>query len=93
MPAISRIGDVNSAGGAIINGSSTVFANGIGVGLQSSVITPHPPYGLPHPPHRAATTTNGSTTVFADGKPVLKVGSGVTCGHNIVQGSPNIFVQ
>ena len=92
MAAISRVGDVNSAGGAIIKGAPTVFANGISVGLHASLITPHAPWGTPHPPHKAAMTTDGSPTVFADGQPVLRVGSGVTCGHGIVSGSPNINV-
>lgn len=91
MANLSRRGDANSAGGTIIRGSSTVFANGIGVGLHVSGITPHAPWGRPHPPHDAASTTSGSPTVFADGCPVLRVGSGNTCGHSIVQGSPDVF--
>lgn len=91
MPQISRRGDQNQEGGAIMRGSSTVFVNGIGVGLHVSQITPHAPWGRPHPPHEAATTTSGSPTVFADGVPVLRVGSGNSCGHSIVQGSPDVF--
>ena len=91
MPQISRRGDTNQAGGAIVRGSPTVFVNGIGVGLHVSLITPHAPWGKPHPPHEAASTTSGSPTVFADGVPVLRVGSGNTCGHSIAQGSPDVF--
>jgi ATP-binding cassette subfamily B protein len=68
------------------------IANNIAVGLHVSDITPHAPFGKPHPPHRAAKTTQGSPTVFCEGKPVLRVGSGNTCGHKIVEGSPDIFV-
>ena len=92
MAALSRKGDTNQTGGAIMRGSSTVFANGIPVGLHVSQITPHAPWGRPHPPHDAATTTSGSPTVFADGVPVLRVGSGNSCGHSIVQGSPDVNV-
>ena len=96
MAALSRKGDTNAPGGAIMRGAGTVFANGIAVGLHTSQITPHAPWPQsrndPHPPHKAASTTNGSPTVFAEGSPVLRVGSGVTCGHNIVQGSPNVNV-
>jgi uncharacterized Zn-binding protein involved in type VI secretion len=92
MAAISREGDANQTGGKIIRGSATVFANGKGVGLHSSKITPHAPWGRPHPPHDQATTTDGSPTVFADGVPVLRVGSGNSCGHSIVEGSPDVFV-
>lgn len=92
MASLSRVGDVNQEGGAIMRGASTVIANGIQVGLHVSTMTSHSPWGTPHPPHEAAVTTNGSPTVFAEGVPVLRVGSGNSCGHSIVQGSPNIEV-
>lgn len=60
MPKISRKGDKNNAGGAIVRGAGTVFANGIAVGLHVSPITPHEPWGKPHPPHENASTTEGS---------------------------------
>ena len=91
MANLSRIGDANEPGGQIMRGAETVFANGIKVGLHVSQITPHAPWGKPHPPHDAARTTDGSPTVFAEGSPVLRVGSGNTCGHRIVQGSPDVF--
>ena len=92
MTALSRKGDANQTGGQIIRGADTVYANGIKVGLHVSPITPHAPWGPPHPPHDAPTTTEGSPTVFAEGCPVLRIGSGNTCGHSIVQGSENIYV-
>lgn len=92
MAGLSRVGDTNQVGGAIMRGSSSVLCNGIPVGLHVSQITPHAPFGRPHPPHKAATTTSGSPTVFCDGVPVLRVGSGNSCGHSIVQGSPDVLV-
>ena len=93
MAKLSRVGDANQTGGKIIRGAGTVFANGIKVGLHVSKLTPHAPWGKKHhPPHKAATTTEGSPTVFCEGSPVLRVGSGNTCGHSIVEGSPNVFV-
>lgn len=92
MAQLSRKGDANQMGGKIIRGAGTVFCNGIPVGLHVSQITPHAPYGKPHPPHKAATTTTASPTVFAEGVQVLRVGSGNTCGHSIVEGSPDVFV-
>jgi uncharacterized Zn-binding protein involved in type VI secretion len=91
MAALSRVGDTNQVGGAIMRGSNSVLCNGIPVGLHVSQITPHAPFGRPHPPHQSATTTSGSPTVFCDGVPVLRVGSGNSCGHSIVQGSPDVF--
>lgn len=87
MAQLSRKGDENAAGGKIVRGAGTVFANGIAVGLHVSDITPHG-----DGKHKAAKTTEGSPTVFAEGEPVLRVGSGNDCGHSISQGSPNVFV-
>lgn len=92
MAQLSRMGDANTTGGKIVRGAGTVFANGIAVGLHVSDITPHAPYGRPHPPHKAAKTTDGSSSVICEGVPVLRVGSGNTCGHKIVQGSPDVNV-
>lgn len=93
MSNLSRVGDANQEGGKIMRGAGTVYANGIQVGLHVSQLTPHAPWGRKsHPPHRAATTTQGSPTVFCEGLPVLRVGSGNTCGHSIVEGSPDVFV-
>jgi uncharacterized Zn-binding protein involved in type VI secretion len=70
-----------------------VIAEGIEVGLHVSQITPHAPWNRRrHPPHRAATTTSGSPTVFAEGSPVLRVGSGNSCGHSIVEGCETVQV-
>ena len=88
MAKLSRKGDQNAAGGKIVRGASTVFANGIAVGLHVSDITKHPGGGK----HNAAKTTEGSPTVFAEGVPVLRTGSTSDCGHPITQGSDNVFV-
>jgi uncharacterized Zn-binding protein involved in type VI secretion len=92
MPQLSRQGDQNEVGGAIMRGAGTVFCNGIPVGLNVSQMTPHAPWDKTHPPHQSATTTSGSDTVICEGSPVLKVGSGNSCGHSIVQGSPDVYV-
>jgi uncharacterized Zn-binding protein involved in type VI secretion len=88
MAKLSRKGDANQAGGKIVRGARTVFANGIQVGLDVSDITPHPGGSK----HKKSKTTGGSPSVFAEGAAVLRVGSGNTCGHKITQGSPNVNV-
>jgi len=88
MAQLSRKGDQNQAGGKIVKGAGTVFANSIAVGLHVSDITSHPNGSS----HKAAKTTEGSPTVFAENVAVLRVGSGNTCGHKITQGSPDVFV-
>lgn len=92
MAQLSRQGDANQTGGKIMRGASTVFANGIPVGLHVSQISDHAPWGKRTGQHRAATTTSASSSVVAEGSQVLKVGSGNSCGHSIVQGSPDVFV-
>jgi hypothetical protein len=89
MAKLSRVGDTNLFGGMITRGASTVMCNGKKVGLHVSLITPHFPWKKLH---AISVTTGGSPTVFAEGKPVLRVGSGTTCGHSIILGSPNVFV-
>lgn len=91
MPQLSRKGDKNTTGGQIQRGASTVFCNGIPVGLHVSDITRHSPSSRRSRKHRRAKTTDGSPTVFCENLPVLRVGSGNTCGHRIVQGSNNVF--
>jgi uncharacterized Zn-binding protein involved in type VI secretion len=88
MAQLSRKGDANAVGGKIVRCARTVFANGIQVGLDVSEITSHPGGGT----HKKAKTTGGSPSVFAEGSPVLRVGSGTTCGHKITQGSPDVNV-
>ena len=92
MPQLCRVGDINEEQGAIIGGAPTVFANGIRVGQQGNTLTPHAPWGKRHGPHSKATVTTGSPSVFADGIAVARVGSGNSCGHNMAQGSPDVFV-
>lgn len=87
MAKLSRLGDTNQAGGKIMRGAKTVVANGIPVGLHVSPISPHGP-GV----HASAVTTTASPSVYAEGVPVLRIGSGNSCGHSIVQGSPNVNV-
>ena len=86
---LSRIGDINNAGGAIIRGAFTVFCNGIPVGLHVSPITPHLPFTKRH---KLAITTTACFIVIAEGSPVLRLFSGNSCGHFIIEGSPDTFV-
>jgi uncharacterized Zn-binding protein involved in type VI secretion len=93
MPGMSRVGDTNTTGGKLLDGASTVFCNGKPVALHASLISPHAPWGNPHPPHKNAKTTDGASTVVVEGKPPVMVGSGNTCGHKIVEGSGDVFVK
>lgn len=94
MPALVRVGDTNEVGGKVTDGPTTVFANGIRVCTHVSGVTPHPCCGSDGcSAHCRANTVTGSSTVFAEGKPVVYVGVGDTCGHSRAMGSPNVFVS
>lgn len=86
---LSRKGDKNQAAGAIVRGAATVVCNGIPVGLHVSPITPHKPGGK----HKAAVTTTASPDVICEGAPVLRITSGNSCGHSIIEGSPDTIVS
>lgn len=92
MPKLSRQNDQNAVGGKIMRGSQSVLVDNIPAGLHVSKITPHAPFGNPHPPHAAATTTTASKTILIDNVPVLHVGSTTSCGHSIVTGSPSVEI-
>lgn len=93
MPAVTRFGDADVAhcSGMTREGkSSDVFINGIGVSRQDDNNTSHLLPGAPCPSHSAAITT-GSTTVFANGKGVGRIGDGISGCTSVAAGSPNVF--
>ena len=93
MARLSRVGDKNQAGGEILRGTSTVFANGRKVGARGSQVSEHGPYEEDsHSAHICAVVSVGSPTVFAEGRAVARVGSCNSCGHSMVEGSDNVFV-
>jgi len=94
MPAVQRQGDANSAGGVATSGEPTVRVNGRAVVVPSISVTPHPCCGgRGCSKHCSATTSGGSATVRAGGKPIIRTTSDVdTCGHPRSGGSPNVRV-
>lgn len=91
MPNVIRRNDPNTAGG-LANGSvaTTVLVNGLPCAVIGTIITPHAPWGPPHPPHDAATITSGVSSVLVEGKPIAIVGSSNSCGHTMAIGSPDV---
>ena len=87
--AISRVGDRNSAGGRLLRGSNTVFLDGRPVALHVSPLTSHPPFKGRHV--HSYTVSDGESTLFIDGCPVVHVGMQTSCGHPIVEGSGTTF--
>jgi uncharacterized Zn-binding protein involved in type VI secretion len=92
MPAVQRDGDANGAGGVVSGGVASVRVNGSPVTVNSNPVSSHAPFGRPHPPHAAATTTGGSGTVKAGGIGIITTGCADTCGHSRAGGSTDVRV-
>jgi uncharacterized Zn-binding protein involved in type VI secretion len=98
---VTRIGDKTTGHGpykprathaAGAGGSTTVFADNLGVNRQGDTWFPHtPPPNDSHANQDNQTTTNGSGTVFADGKPVARIGDTVDGADKIAGGSATVF--
>lgn len=94
MPAPVRRGDPNAAGGLVIGPCApSVTINGRPVSVPSDSVTPHPCCGRPGCSiHCRAVTTIGSSTVYAEGKPIVYVGSPDSCFHPRASGSTNVVI-
>lgn len=97
MPAVVRIGDPlatghGCAGSTTLAGAAqgSVFANGILVAVPGAPTVAHAvPPDPPCAPHVAALNA-GSSSVFAEGSPVGRVGDSADAGA-MTGGSPNVF--
>jgi len=96
VPAVARKGDVGTGHGcwpprSNDQGSSNVFVNGIPIHRQSDHWASHtcPPIPETHD----SVLASGSSTVFANGKQVGRIGDPVACGSAVAQGSSNVFAN
>jgi uncharacterized Zn-binding protein involved in type VI secretion len=87
MPGIVRDAGTDNAGGPIIQGSPTVFANSKPVVRIGDAIAGHG-----KGPHAAPVMAGGSGNVFTNNKPTCRAGDIATCGHP-ASGSGNVFVN
>lgn len=90
MPGVSRAG-VDSAGGTILGGVSSVLINGAPCAVLGNSIVPHNPRNSKNPtPHEVSPRMVGSSsTVFAGGIAVCRAGDSASCGHSAT-GSGNV---
>jgi uncharacterized Zn-binding protein involved in type VI secretion len=96
MPAVARQGDIDdSDSGGDITGSTvaSVLINGMPAAVVGSLVSPHAPWGSPHPPHEAATIAAGSNTILVDGMALARVGDPLSCGHSILTGSDDVVAD
>jgi uncharacterized Zn-binding protein involved in type VI secretion len=89
MKGLLRINDLTDgpANIPISPGGSTVLVGGLPVAVQGSYTAPH---------YHGNSLVIGvfnqefSSTITAEGKPVLLVGSACSCGHKAITGSVNV---
>ena len=93
MPAVTRKGDTCTGHGcfpprASVQGSGNVFVNSITVNRQSDGWATH---CCPPPTCHGSVLSSGSSTVFANGLQVGRIGDPVACGSSVAVGSGNVF--
>jgi len=93
MQPAARIGIDTVFGGILINGSPTVLVNSLPVAVLGSFVGPHSPCGDDgQEQHCSSNIITASSTVFAGGIPIARMGDFSSCGHFIVTGSQNVFI-
>lgn len=93
MPKSARLSDPDNAGGQVASAvSGDIIVNGKPMALLNSVESAHSPWGPPHPPHAAPTIVSASSVVIGNNRGAAYVGSDLSCGHQIVDGSPDVIV-
>jgi len=85
MPGVTRVGKDNAKGSILGTGASTVFTEGSRTSLLGDKVAPHG-----KPPHTSPSMVKSSTTVFAQGKGVVRSGDTASCGH-AATGSGTVF--
>lgn len=93
MPAVTRLGDLDTGHGAwpprtSTSGSPNVFVNGIQVHRKGDTWAVHCD---PSPSCHAGALAEGSATVFVNGLPIGRVDDPVDCGSLVAAGSGNVF--
>lgn len=88
--AVQRVGDKNSAGGAILQGDSSVMVDGKNIAVDNKSVSPHQPVN--QQPHCTAKTKAASSVVKVNGKAVIVTGDKDTCGHPRIGGSGSVFI-
>ena len=87
---IAKLGGVGTLAGGVAPitgpGAPTVIAEGALVSTLSDIVAPHG-----EPPHAKSVIISSSTTVFAMGRGVVRMGDVASCGHPVISQS-TVFV-
>lgn len=91
MPPAARVTDVSTHGGTIIGpGAPTVLIGGKIAAISSD----NHACAIPLPGHGPSLSSfpKGSTSVFIEGKPALRVGDTCLCGASPAMGDPTVLI-
>lgn len=96
MPPVTRLGDICTGHGCwpprpCVSASPNVITNGRGTHRRGDSWASHcKPCGKCSCCH-GSVLAMGSSTVFANGRPVARIGDPVACGSLAATGSPNVI--
>lgn len=85
---IVRVGDVNSGGGRVLSGDSSLLVNGKAVAVDGSPVSNHP-HRRGDTKHARARCQASESSITVNGKRLIFVDDVDTCGHKRIQGSPD----
>ena len=93
MPSASRLGDTCSGhdcfpASPAIGGSPNVDINGISGLRQGDAVAPH---GCGRCKPHGRSVSDGSPTVYVNGRPLAGIGDGISCGGEVAVGSVDVF--
>lgn len=81
-----RVGDVNSGGGRVISGESSLRVNGMDVAIDGSPVSCHTNNKGPHVHAHCVASVS---SIRVKGTRLIFVGDTDSCGHTRVSGSPD----
>lgn len=96
MSKVTRLGDIGSGHAChfpatpATSASPDVYVNGIKVVRQGDAYAPHGCAPCPQPPHPRS-MAGGSASVFVNGRPIARLGDGISCGGEAAEASPNVY--
>jgi uncharacterized Zn-binding protein involved in type VI secretion len=85
MPGVARVSQDNVAGGTLLDGATNVYIDNQLAAVLGTHVAPHGSHS------GTITITQGSSTVFADGKPIARLGDPASCGDSISTASSDVI--
>ena len=87
MPAASRKGDADNGSGTVCSDTAqTVFINGLPAAVVGSQNQAH------DDEHEPSAISEGSSSVFIEGKAAARKDDPYECGHVLTEGSENVNI-